>query len=369
MKIASYNVENLFSRVRAMDQSTWNDGKQILSAYSQLNCILAKENYSDADKDSIIALLNALGLDKSNESQFVILRENRGHLVKRHTSGAPTVEAGGRDDWIGWLELKTEAVDETATEMTAKVIKEVDADIVAVIEAEDRNALKAFNEQLLRPLHAEYAHVMLIDGNDERGIDVGLMCKSNCDIASIASHVDEMRNGHPLFSRDCAEYTIQVSGGPTLLILVNHFKSKGWGTKAENDASRKAQASRVREIYDARRRAGMEYVAVVGDFNDSPESDPLEPLLGNGSDLRDVTQHPAFHDDGRPGSFANGTKSQKFDYLLLSPSLYHSVTAGEYCRHGVWGGVDGDLFPHYSEMTKPCEAASDHAAIWADIDI
>jgi hypothetical protein len=36
---------------------------------------------------------------------------------------------------------------------------------------------------------------------------------------------------------------------------------------------------------------------------------------------------------------------------------------------GVWGGKNGTLFPHYPEITEAVEAASDHAAIWAEIDI
>ena len=37
-------------------------------------------------------------------------------------------------------------------------------------------------------------------------------------------------------------------------------------------------------------------------------------------------------------------------------------------RKGVWGGKNGTLFPHYPTMTRATEAASDHAAIYADID-
>ena len=37
--------------------------------------------------------------------------------------------AGGREDWVGWLELKTERVNEIATQNTARVIKEVNADV------------------------------------------------------------------------------------------------------------------------------------------------------------------------------------------------------------------------------------------------
>jgi hypothetical protein len=41
---------------------------------------------------------------------------------------------------------------------------------------------------------------------------------------------------------------------------------------------------------------------------------PLDPLL-NGSDLEDVSHHPAYIQDGRTGTFK--TSKDKFDYLLL----------------------------------------------------
>ena len=61
------------------------------------------------------------------------------------------------------------------------------------------------------------------------------------------------------------------------------------------------------------------YVAVLGDFNDTPDSDPLAPLLA-GTDLRDIATHATFNDGGRPGTFGNCTASQKIDYILLSPA-------------------------------------------------
>jgi len=152
-------------------------------------------------------------------------------------------------------------------------------------------------------------------------------------------------------------------------VLVNHFKSKGYGSQAASDARRKAQAQRVREIYELRRSQGIGLIAVVGDLNDTPDSDPLQPLLSAGSDLKDIFVHPQFHSDGRPGTYGNGTKSNKIDYLLLSPGLFQRVTAGGVWRKGVWGGKHGTLFPHYDEMHRAVHAASDHAAIWADIDL
>ncbi len=125
----------------------------------------------------------------------------------------------------------------------------------------------------------------------------------------------------------------------------------------------------MREIYDQRRSEGIELIVILGDLNDTPESKPLEPLLADGSDLRDISVHQSFSSDGRPGTYANGTASNKIDYLLLSPTLFDRVKGGSIFRKGVWGGKNGTLFPHYEEMTKAIHAASDHAAIWADIEL
>jgi len=369
MRIASFNVENLFSRARALNLESWSEGRDILDEYSRLNRILQTPVYTPAIKKKILKIIGRLGLNKQDESKFVILRQNRGHLLKRPKSGPPEVVSEGRGDWIGWLELKQEAVTDLAIEMTGRVIQDVNADILAVIEAEDRIALKHFNDQLLKPINAAYGGIMLIDGNDDRGIDVGLLTRPGYTVESMVSHVDDTEGGNPIFSRDCPEYTVQVNETTRVLILVNHFKSKGFGSKADSDARRKRQARRVREIYDQRRSQGMERIAVVGDFNDTPDSDPLRPLLVEGSDLRDISQHPQFQSDGRPGTFGNGTKSNKIDYVLLSPALFERVETGSVWRKGVWGGKNGTLFPHYDEIKNATQAASDHAAIWADINL
>jgi endonuclease/exonuclease/phosphatase family metal-dependent hydrolase len=352
-----------------MNQGSWEKGKDILGEYNLLNTLLQKTVYTEADKQAILASIDRLGLGKSDESEFIILRQNRGHLLQRPRSGPAKVIADGRGDWIGWLELKKEAVNEVATQMTAKVIKDINADILAVIEAEDRISLKRFNDQLLKPIDARYSSIMLIDGNDDRGIDVGLMVKSGCTVESLVSHMDDTKDDPEVFSRDCPEFSINTGGVANIVILVNHLKSKGYGLKAESDARRKRQASRVREIYDQRRSQGVEFIAIVGDLNDTPDSDPLSPLLSNGSDLKEISDHPNFQGDGRKGTYKNGAPSQKIDYLLLSPLLYSRVKGGGVFRKGVWGGTNGTLFPHYEEMKREADAASDHAAVWADIDL
>ncbi len=369
MRIASYNVENLFDRAKALNLATWKEGRPTLERHARINQLLNRPAYSPADKRSIVKLLGELGLAKSDDGgPFALLRVIRGKLLKRPKTGGLEIVADGRADWIGWVELKTEPVNELAMQHTAMVIRDLKPDVLGVIEAEHRIALKEFSTLLLKQIGATpFAHVMVIDGNDARGIDVGMLTSAGHPIELIRSHVDDRDATGEIFSRDCAEYTVATPTGEQVLVLVNHFKSKGYGKASESDAKRLRQATRVAELYEQRRTEGAEHIAVLGDLNDTPDSAPLKPLMD--TDLRDVSVHPKFQGDGRDGTYANGTKANKIDYVLLSPTLFGRVSGGGVFRKGVWGGKNGTLWPIYDTMTKTAHAASDHAALWADIDV
>jgi endonuclease/exonuclease/phosphatase family metal-dependent hydrolase len=369
MRIASFNVENLFERAKAFNLEDKEAARVILEQYARLNDLFNEPNYSDASKGEMVDLLTKLGLaDRDDGGEFALLRQNRGRLLRRPLGGGTEIIAKGRADWIGWVELKTEAVNELAMQHTAMVIKDIGADVQAVVEADNRVALKKFSGIALEAIGGRpYEHVMLIDGNDDRGIDVALMTSAKYEIAGIASHVDDHDSQGEIFSRDCPEYTITTPSDERLVLLVNHLKSKGFGGQSSSNSKRRRQARRIAQIYRRLVSAGQTNVAVVGDFNDTPDSKPLAPLLAQ-TDLRDITTHRKFTSDGRPGTFGNGTKSNKIDYILLSPALFARVTGGAIFRKGVWGGKNGTLFPHYPTMTRATEAASDHAAIYADID-
>jgi endonuclease/exonuclease/phosphatase family metal-dependent hydrolase len=378
MRIASYNVENLFDRARALNQRSWAVGRPILADHAKLSALLQQDTYTDATKTRIVDLLRRLGLAESDEGPFVRLRQNRGRLVRRPKTGGVEIVASGRSDWIGWAELTTEPVDEIAMANTARVISDVGADVLGVVEAESRVALKRFTDGALREPLADgvpgarrdpaYPHVMLVDGNDERGIDVGVLTKPAYPLRGLRSHVDDVDDRGRVFSRDCPEYEVLTPTGDPVLVLLNHLKSKGYGGQAASSATRRRQAQRIAEIYRERVTQGVKYVAVLGDLNDTPASEPLAPLL-DGTDLRDISDHPDFDDGGRPGTYGNGTAANKIDYVLLSPSLYERATGGGIWRKGVWGGRNGTLWPVYDTMTAAVHAASDHAAVYADLAV
>jgi endonuclease/exonuclease/phosphatase family metal-dependent hydrolase len=367
VRLASYNVENLFQRARAL-----SDGEaEIVEAHAEVNGLLSKSAYSDGDKRRIVELLRTLGvLNKDDAGKYAILRQNRGKLLRRPKHRTPEVAVAGRSDWVGWVDLKTAPVNELTTQHTAMVMRDTGADVLGVIEAENRIALRDFANVMLRAVNGKpYDHVMVIDGNDGRGIDVGILTRKGYEIASIVSHVDDGTRRSEIFSRDCPEYTVSTPQGNSVLIMVNHFKSKGYGDPKESDRRRRRQAERVAEIYTQRREEGQANVAVIGDLNDFPTSPPLRPLIRD-TDLTDISQHPNFDDGGYPGTYGTATSPEsKIDYILLSPALYENVTSGRMLRSGTWPGTRPRRWECYPTVTREEEQGSDHAAVIADLDV
>src|SRR5215213_7989136 len=361
MKIAAFNVENLFDRPKAFNESDTTVTQSTIKAVAELNSIFEEDEYEDAQKARIVELVEQLELNRFDEGPLALIRKIRGSLFHRPKGGGIEVVAEGKADWIGWAELKTAPVDEIAVLNTGRVIRDVDADILAVVEAENRVLLKTFGHYVVDRVNDElpqgqrkepYTSVMLIDGNDDRGIDVGLMTKEDFDIEDMRSHVHDLDDsGEPIYSRDCPEYAVTTPTGESVWVLPNHFKSKFGGNDADSIAKREAQATRTAEIYERLRDTGHDSVVVLGDFNDTPDSAPLQPLL-KGSDLKDVSKHENF----------------KIDYILLSPALFDRVTSAGLFRKGAWPGSRPKRWEVYEQLTEEVHAASDHHAIWVNID-
>lgn len=375
MKIAAFNVENLFDRIKAFSAENPDTHKDVLEAFSELNKTFEKPLYTEDDKKTILKLMKTLGILKRDEGSFIWLRKIRGKLVTRPRNKPVRVVANGRADWVGWCELKTSPVKETAIEMTARVIADVDADILAFVEVESRPVLVDFHKEFVKKIMpVNYKHKMVIDGNDARGIDVGILSKGGTTITSMRSHVEERFDGNrTVFSRDCPEFVIETHNGTEIVVLPNHFKSKYGGNDLPSRTKRKAQANFVTKYYNRLLSEGYENIVVLGDLNDTPDSDELSALYQ--SSLREVTDHPEFTEfefnantgDRGIGTFQTGADSKKIDYIFLSPALWDKVKLGGIFRKGCY--TASHRWEMYPEMKKPLHAASDHHCIWVDLDI
>ncbi len=364
IKIATFNLENLFTRPTAMNLATDEAGREAIEDHATANAITAKNMYLDADKAKLLTLSQKYGwhLLDPPKNALVQLQKVRGQLFKKPQNAPLQVVANGRADWTGWFELKRSDVDWNATFNTGRVIDAIRPDILVTIEVENRPTMKRFHEQVLQAkFQLDYAHFMVIDGNDDRGIDVGIM--SRFPIRAIRSHVSDVgANGMPIFSRDCPEYDIELPVGQSIVVLPNHFKSKRNGNDQESQNKRLAQATRTHAIAMAALQRSP-HVLIAGDLNDVPASAPLAPLFGAG--FRDVSDHADYPTD-RPGTYETGLPSHKLDYLILSSPLWGKLRTTGIERRGSYHPA---TWTPFDTVTKTSEEASDHHLVWADIDL
>lgn len=153
----------------------------------------------------------------------------------------------------------------------AAVLRELNPDVAVLQEVENETVLQDLAERV----DPAYTAVELVEGNDFRGIDIGAISKIPFD--SVVSHKDDsfsLPGGGPeTFTRDCPEFHITHAGKKIILLGV-HFRSKG----GDDDPDRRlAEAIQSRAIADSLAGQFPEAgIAILGDYNDLPGSDPVE---------------------------------------------------------------------------------------------
>jgi predicted extracellular nuclease len=348
-RIASFNVENLFRRAKVFTLKNPAEGDRILGIIGKLQTELCRDIY---EKATILQLYEEV-------KDYISIRVDRGKFWQGRSFNA--ISANGRKDWDGSIEFKDAAFSRAARENTARVIKEVNASLMCLIEVENKPALNAFNSNLL---DCKYPCNMVIDAMDPRGIDVGLFSISA--LGNICTHMYDESNGSRIFSRDCLEVEVLLSGGRSLYILCNHFKSKGYGIAETSDAKRKLQAQRVAEIIGAKYRLDRDMVVVAGDFNDTRNSDALKSLIEI-EGLKDVLEMQ-FPDNPEKRWTYHYKKTQQIDFIFISQSLQQFFIRAGVLRNGIYNlakfthGVEQS----FDTVTSPANQASDHGAVWAD---
>jgi endonuclease/exonuclease/phosphatase family metal-dependent hydrolase len=199
----------------------------------------------------------------------------------------------------------------------AAILTELDADVVCLQEVENRPLLEAFNREHLGPLGYE---VVLLEGNDGRGIDVAVLSRLPVGAVTSYRHLRfEDAEGKPQrFRRDLLRVRI---GGPLAAdVYVVHLKSQHGGDPA--DVARASEARAAAEVIAAELARDPGYRALIaGDFNDTPDSPTLKELLDIGLvDTCAGTEAVSYNRD---------PYRSRIDFLLLTPALAAGLQGAE----------------------------------------
>jgi exonuclease III len=288
-------------------------------------------------------------------------------LRLRHPGGQDRLD-GARDG-----DEAPDALDPLDRRLTAAVIRDLRADVLALQEVFDGETLDHFHDRVLLPMGvAPYPHRVCLPGNDGRGLDVAVMSRRPLDHvqshaglspADLGLDTPEGARDQPVFRRDCL--TVRI--GP-LTLLVCHFKAP-WPDAAASWPVRRREAQAVRRILEARYPDPDDALwLIAGDLNDPepPEAPdraiaPLDPPFA--VDLSRRIPAPdrwTLHDPATGRRFLP-------DALLASPSLAARWpdAVPEVLREGLSRTAGpGPRLPQVGEYRPH---ASDHAALVVDL--
>jgi len=263
--------------------------------------------------------------------------------------------------------------------MTAKVIAEAKADIVALQEVFDAETLEFFYTHFLLPAGSPaYPTRICLPGNDGRGLDVAVLSKM--EPLRVKSHADltgadlglidlpeELRD-HQLFRRDCLELDFN-----TFTLFVCHFKAP-YPDEGKAQIVREAEARAVRTIVENRfPKPETERWMIVGDFNESSmgnenKTTALTPLKqGFSEDILDrlplgtdwTFEVPDTYIHSRPDRIFLSTRLAR-EYPQTVPQIVRTGMTRYFYELGSMA-VHDELKNH--------SHASDHALVYADFPL
>ncbi|WP_289024234.1 hypothetical protein [uncultured Salegentibacter sp.] len=375
MKLATFNIQNLFHRDKSFNETQFNKTKKDWEI--AMDELMDKPIKSIQDQERLRELVCLADIDNINRYTYAVLRRKGGYLFLKGKNYSKELKASELTDWNGWIALQNYPLDPIAVKNKVRVIADVNPDILILQEIEDRASLAEFNEDFLPRFGCEpFQQTFVVQGNDIRGLEIGVLLRKGFKIKSVRSHIFDLNvRGENVFDKDLLEYEIQTPKGNTIWILVTHLKNQA-GDNNFSDRIRKQQAKRIAEVYKQMKAEGKINVAIVGTLNAPSFCNSLSPLLLK-TNVLDISKHSGFNvdfDKGEDagyyslGAYRMGVNIKQKDYLLLSPELFKKTKRSGLNRKGIWP-EKRPMWSVYSNINSKAHAASEHPAVWADIEV
>lgn len=223
---------------------------------------------------------------------------------------------------------RAEPKSEEELKALAKMIRGLDASVIAFEEVQDRDTLSRLFREYVNPKldkASRFTSFVCLPSHDPRGINVAIATR----LAVRASVSFTDRDFGPLddkstsFSRDLLG--VELFGTPSyrFLFFVAHLKSKLARSDEEREAGdekRRIEAGEIRTILEDPPFGAAPFIdqdmLLCGDMNDDPDSDVLQILTGGDKPLRDLLDP-----DVRSYPTHTRYKKTRLDYILASPSV------------------------------------------------
>lgn len=243
----------------------------------------------------------------------------------------------------------TEVKPRDEIERIAAALRQLDADVVALSEVENRGVLQAVVNEFLGDMG--YRYVAVNPTNDGRGINLGVISRYPIDaITSYRFRTLELPGEERTwrFARDLLRVTLELPDEKKFDLFAVHFKSKRDSAGDPDSAKwRLAEATETAEIVSNVMKLHPDrWVAVAGDFNDTPDSPPIRTLTRNLLIDAHAKLPPA-----KRITYLREPYRSTIDYILVNPSMRDAMTTA--------------VIPTNERLL----AGSDHAPVVADFQL
>jgi len=226
------------------------------------------------------------------------------------------------DTWRQW----TEARYRIKLDHLARVIAELDGDVVCLQEVENRRVLEDLVEHLRRNYRCEYGSILHRDGPDHRGVDVAMLTRLTVEDVQWLTPISDQR--------EILVATLALRDA-RLTVCCNHWKSR-WGGREESEPLRFRIARALRAEVDKILATDPDAAIVVaGDFNDDVTDPSLVEhalIVADRQAVRDDADGRMLynlHGDLPPNEFGtfyyrNGRTWNSFDSIAVTRTMLGS---------------------------------------------
>lgn len=371
MKIATYNIQNLFHRhidliyrKRKVKQEQWND---------EFESLLNKLHRKNRDYRRMRELADLMGLQHPSSKTNKVR-----HIDSSHPELSYLTPGANPTDQF-YLKVRSNmnvvSISQKAVKNKIKVISDANPDILLLQEVENRSSLIEFNTLVFKEKEEiGYKEIIHLDGNGSTGLGMGILLKEGYRVKAIRSFSSERDiDGSFLFTNDLQSYKIETPTGQFIYVLCVQLISNSM--EGSNEDKRTRQAEMVSRVYAELRSKGNDLIVVLGTLNASKFSKSISPIME--TDMINISELSNFEveldtglDSGyfRMGAYRKGVNIEQNNYLLASPTMKFKILSSGMNRKAVWP-LKRPKWVTYESIQNESDAASEHPLLWVNIEM
>lgn len=367
MRIASYNIQNLFFR----DEALFGTGhtKNFMDWLDEFESLLRKGLRLNEDYRRLRELSFLIGLSKEHPQKYLLLRKHGGALHGKIMVSPRTLEKDLKACHT-WIRMTSQMIPRESVIHKARVISEINPDVLLLQEVEDRASLISFRDKYLADFN--YRDCYHFEGNSKQGLGFGILLRKGYTLSVCRSYCNkEDSEGKPLFDTGLQILWLRDPKDQLFRILQTNLSGLEKGEKA--DQKRRDQLSFISKVWEEQLDMFHDLLICCGSLGRPSFCETLSELMSK-KEIRNILKSgclKADRDYGKAssyfslGAYQKGINLRETQYLLYNNTPSAELLSCGLNRRGIWSGRTHNWYC-YPDINSEVAQAGMHPLLWAD---